>query len=181
LHNPEKSLIIKQPQIKGVFMSDNLIHDPSKEKNESENRPERILTDKMVFHLQGASPWIRFIAILGFVFLGLSLIGSFIIIAVADAFEDLPGLGGGSGILIFVSTIPFLVIGFFYLYFTLQFGNKIKLYLYTKNSSDLEEAFKNNKSLWTLLGVVCIVSLAFFALAMLVVIAVAVFAADSLF
>ena len=160
-------------------MSDNLIHDPSKEKNESENRPERILTDKMVFHLQGASPWIRFIAILGFVFLGLSLIGSFIAIAGADVFEDLLGFGGG-GILIFVSTIPFLVIGFFYLYFTLQFGNKIKMYLHTKNSSDLEDAFKNNKSMWTLSGVVCIVSLAFFALAMLIAIAVAVFAVDSL-
>jgi hypothetical protein len=66
------------------------------------------------------------------------------------------------------------------LFFSLQFGNKIKLYFQTKDQADLEDAFKNNKSLWTLSGVVVIISLAFAALALIIGIVTAAGIAASL-
>jgi hypothetical protein len=129
--------------------------------------PESVLTEKMVFYLQGAVPWLRFVSIAGFVSLGISLI-SILIMAGSDSLDEL-GLGSGSSsALVFITLLPFLVIGFFCLFFTLQFGNKIKMYLLTKNQADLEDAFKNNKSLWTLSGIVLIISLAFLALAIII-------------
>ena len=153
-------------------MSDLNYEEPPKEIIVTENRPDRILTEKMVYYLQGASPWLRFVSIVGFVFLGLSLLFTFVVIAGAETFDDALGTGSG-GLFILITTLPFLLLGFFCLLFTLQFGNKIKMYLHTKDSADLEEAFKNNKSLWVLSGVVCIICLAFFVLAIFAVIVIA--------
>jgi uncharacterized membrane protein YidH (DUF202 family) len=137
-----------------------------------------VLTEKMVFYLQGAAPWLRFVSIAGFVSLGISVI-SVLIMAGSDSLDEL-GLGSGSSALVLITLLPFLVIGFFCLFFTLQFGNKIKMYLQTKNQADLEDAFKNNKSLWTLSGVVLIISLAFAALAIIIAIVMAASTAAAL-
>jgi hypothetical protein len=72
--------------------------------------PGHILTEKMLFYLQGSAPWLRFVSVTGFISLGISLI-CILVMAGSDSFDEL-GLDSGSSLLVFVSTLPFLVIGF---------------------------------------------------------------------
>ncbi|MDR0448110.1 MAG: hypothetical protein LBH07_05535 [Treponema sp.] len=143
-----------------------------------------ILTENMLYYLKGASPWLRLTGIIGFISLGiilLSLISLFFGLsqALPDTEEFAPLKIFTPGLVIIY--IPFLALYFFPILFIFRFGRKIQNYLYSGNSTDLEEAFKNNKSLWTFIGVIIIISLSFFALALVIGIITAVAALTGAF
>ena len=124
----------------------------------------KVLTENMLYYLKGASPWLRFLGIVGFIYLGfLLLIFLTVIIGFQSAFSSIPGVGGSST-LILVYTLVIVVLMFFPVLFLFRFGKKIKSYLFTGDNADLEAAFKNNKKLWTFLGILTIVGLAVFVL-----------------
>ena len=154
------------------YIDENL---PKEENTVNAAAPGQIITEKMLYYLQGASPWLRFVSISGFVMLGFSLIGLLIMVAGGEYFDEL-GMGESGSFFVFVTFLPVLAIGFFCLFFSLQFGNKIKIYLQTKDQAELENAFKNNKALWTLSGVTMIISLAIFGLAVVAGLIAAAFA-----
>ena len=138
------------------------------------------LTEKMLVFLKGASPWLRFVGVLGFIasammaFWGLA---SFALIPLFGqitnelddiAFSAIPFMGfiisGTLGIFI----LGFAVLAFFPSLFTYRFGDKIRKYLQSGKENDLEEAFKNNKSLWKFIGIICIIYLAFIPLVLVI-------------
>ena len=125
------------------------------------------LTEKMLVSLKEASPWLRFVGIVGFVSAGLwfllGLVYSLLIpliwaetnVAIAGAIGAVFGgsmavLSIGVGVLVFFPSL--------YIY---RFGEKIRNYLRTGMDQDLELAFRNNKSLWKFAGIICIISMAF--------------------
>jgi hypothetical protein len=124
-----------------------------------------VLTDTMLFYLREASPWLRFIGILGFIgcalmFLG-GIITAIILFAVsgfADEFDDFP-----MGIIGLVYSV-LAVVTFFPVRFTYSFGTRIRNYQLNNSEQELEQAFKNNKSLWKFTGILCIIYLAFIPL-----------------
>ena len=129
------------------------------------------LTANMLIYLKGASPWLRFIGILGFVSAGLAAISglvSFIFVPLAkNIWSEIPGfeMVGILG-LVFGGGIAVLCIGagvlmFFPSLFIYRFGEKIRSYLRTGTEHELEQAFRNNKSFWKFTGIICIVYLAF--------------------
>jgi len=128
---------------------------------------ERVLTDNMLYYLRGASPWLRFIGIVGFI--GIGLVALFILVlafGMGGALSEIDGFSGMGfmGPLLSLIYLPTLVLYFFPVLFLYRFGSKIKNYLFSGNAEDLEDAFKNNKSLWTFYGVLTIIALAFVAL-----------------
>ncbi|MCL1927599.1 MAG: hypothetical protein FWG07_02255 [Treponema sp.] len=141
---------------------------------------DRVLTENMVFYLKKASPWLRFIGICSFISLGLSIL-SILIFAfgirnmMPDTPEFAPFRAIGPGMAFFY--ILLLSIYFFPILFLFRFGKYLKSYIFTGDNRDLEEAFKNNKSLWTFIGVLMIIGLAFIALIFLIVIISAIFGA----
>ena len=149
------------------------------------------LTETMLIYLKGASPWLRFIGILGFISAGFSVLSGLGFIALVPLFgrlwTELPasfqpfsgifsaafggsmvvfGLGGG-------------VLMFFPSLFIYRFGEKIRSYLRSGTDQDLEMALKNNKSLWKFFGIICIVYLAFIPLMIVGSIIIGVIAALS--
>jgi hypothetical protein len=148
------------------------------------------LTETMLLYLKGASPWLRFIGILGMVGSGICALGgviSFTAIAFMASLwseipgmEDFPGFGAGAGAgasaIFGLYFLAFAAIYFFPSYFIYNFGAKIHTYLRTSADQDLEKAFKSNKSLWKFLGILSIISLAFIPVMMIVGIVVAVVA-----
>jgi hypothetical protein len=146
---------------------------------------QTVLTETMLTHLKGASPWLRFIGIMGFISCGLMVFGGILFLALiplmGSVWEAIPDLGefsvyfgaafGGSmGVYFFICA----VIVFFPSRFIFTFGNRIRSYLRSGTAGDLEEAFKNNKSLWKFAGIVTIISLAFIPVMIIVGIVVAV-------
>ena len=145
---------------------------------------DRIITENMLFHLKGACPWIRFVGIAGFIGLGLSVLSLIIIgVGINRTLSNTEELGafGALGPVMTIIYIPFLALYFFPLFFLFRFGNRIKSYLYSGSNEDLEEAFKNNKSLWTFVGVLMIIGLASMALLLLGVIIAGIAAAAGAF
>jgi len=140
------------------------------------------LTATMIAYLKEASPWLKFVGILGFISCGLIVLGSIVVIifsiaatALLSEFGDFP---------IWLIAPLYLAMGallFFPSLFTYNFGEKIRKFMFSNSEEDLEEAFKNNKSLWKFYGIMCIISLAITPVLIIVTIIVSVFAASSLF
>ena len=134
-----------------------------------------VLTETMIIHLKGASPWIRFIGILGFVFSGITALWSICILILVPfmdfTWEEIPGFGqfgflfnaafGGAMMVFCLGGAVLLFVPSLFLY---RFGEKIRSFLRAGVEQELELAFKNNKSLWKFLGIYCIVALAFIPL-----------------
>jgi hypothetical protein len=144
-------------------MSDNPYESPQSEANAENPLSGRVLTEKMLFYLRGVSPWLRFVGIAGFIFLGIVVVGLLVVLAGGNSLLSSLGIGNFTPVL-FIAYLPVLAIAFFHVFFTFLFGKKIQVYLQTGDYADLEDAFKNNKSLWTLTGVLYIISLSGFAL-----------------
>jgi hypothetical protein len=145
------------------------------------------LTETMLMYLKQASPWLRFIGILGFIqcgFLALSALSSFVIMPFGAVWSELgqvpgfeafaAGFAGIFGGIFGIYMLGVAVFVFFPSYFIYNFGSKIRTYLRTGSDQDLEGALKNNKSLWKFSGILAIVSLAFIPVIFIVAIIVAV-------
>jgi len=127
------------------------------------------LTEIMLIQLKGASPWLRFVGIIGFIGAGFTILSGFLFFAMAYFFTlSLPELGslyGSMGMVSWVFFALFFIIvgGIMFLpsFFTYRFGDKIRGYLRTGSEQELEAAFKNNRFLWKCKGIICIVQLSF--------------------
>ena len=129
------------------------------------------LTETMLNYLRGASPWLRFIGILGFITSGLMCLGGIIfMIVVFAASSFIDDVGGALSGLVGLIYVPMGVIYFFPARFTYKFGAKIRDYRFTNSDEDLELAFKNNKSLWKFYGILAIIALAFIPLSIILAI-----------
>ncbi|MDR1972658.1 MAG: hypothetical protein LBQ46_12150 [Treponema sp.] len=144
-------------------MSDNPWQSPETQAAAEEAAPQGILTALMIRYLKEASPWLRFIGVLGYIG-AIFLVGSGLIMTIALLATG--GADAGIG-LAAVSTfmgLIYVVLGalaFFPARFTHGFGLKIRNYLASGAEKDLEDAFKSNKSLWKFSGIMAIVYLAF--------------------
>jgi hypothetical protein len=120
-----------------------------------------VLTETMLGYLKEASPWTRFIGILGFIGCGLMVLGGII---TAIATSSVSGITEGFGPLpvwlVSLIYIAFGVLFFFPSRFVYDFGAKIRNYQFSSSDEDLEAAFKSNKSLWKFYGIMLIVYLA---------------------
>ena len=134
---------------------------------------DRVITEDMLYYLKGAAPWLRFIGIVGFIGLGLTVVGLFVLaFGIRSVLPDSPEFAAVSiiGPVMVLIYIPFLVIYFFPVLFLFRFGKKLKSYQYTNDSQDLVDAFKNNKALWTFIGVLTIIGLSIIALVVVIAI-----------
>jgi hypothetical protein len=149
-----------------------------------------VLTETMLMYLKGASPWLRFLGVLGFIICGFLVLGAvlfFTLIPLAgDLWYELPWAqsfadeaAGASAQFGVIFGLYFLIIAalcFFPFYFIYNFGAKIRGYLVSGADQDLEKALKNNKSLWKFTGILTIVMLAFIPVLMIIGIITAVVA-----
>jgi hypothetical protein len=119
------------------------------------------LTGVMVRYLKEAAPWLRFIGILSFIGCGFMVLGGTLFLIAAFVSPDFAGglgwLGGGIGSVAYIGSGALM---FFPARFTYTFGTKIRGYLRSGAEEDLEQAFKNNKSLWKFNGILYIIGLA---------------------
>ena len=130
--------------------------DPILEKN------EMVLDKKSLTYLTETRKWTMFLAILGFIFIGLLAIGALIVGLVGAGFG---GLMGGSEILIIL--LVYIVIGvlyFFPIYYLLKFSVNMKKAIEQAEQKDLTVAFEYLKSHYKFIGILTIVVLALYVL-----------------
>lgn len=123
-------------------------------------------------HLSEAARWGRFLAIVGFIFCGLIIvIGLFAISMVSKLESDFggrnTGYGNGVGVGMFILYVIIAIVYFFPCLFLLRFSNGMKRALVSNDQVQLTESFKNLKVTFRYLGILTIVFLCFYVLALL--------------
>ena len=144
---------------------------------------DNYITPLMIKYLNETSPWLRFIGILGYIGCGLLVIqGIFIAASSTAAFALFGGLGDFSDFPVWIIGFLFLpaaLLFFFPSNYTYKFGQKIKNYQFSNSNEDLENALKNNKSLWKFYGILMIIYLATLPVILVVSIVIGVITAAS--
>ena len=136
-------------------------------------------------HLSEAAKWARFLAICGFVLLGLMVIYgigiSIVFTNMMSSYDEMPvdyrgsGLRGILGIWMSVFYIICAVIAFFPYFFLFRFANKMKAALLSNDQTVLNDSFMNLKILYRYMGIVTIIGLAFMILGVFSIFMTAVF------
>jgi len=139
------------------------------------------MTETMLKHLYEASPWLRFIGIMGYIGSGMTVLSGIISgfgMALASSFlgDELGSFPSWVFVLVY---IPLGVLLFFPAHFTFNFGRKLRNYRFSSSIEDMELAFKNNKSLWKFNGIITIIYLALIPLVIVGFIIVSVVTAVS--
>ncbi|MHC2990649.1 hypothetical protein OB13_03275 [Pontibacter sp. HJ8] len=126
--------------------------------------------DSKTFLLNTAK-WGKFLAIVGFVFVGLMVAGGLFASTVLGAMGEGAGLGGSAmGSAFFgVFYLLFALLYFFPVLYLYKFSSKMKIALSANNEELVSESFKSLKSLFKFMGVLTIVMLVAYALALLAV------------
>ena len=127
-------------------------------------------------HLSETAKWARFLAIVGMVFLGLVALGSaFVLIAGSmNGFQNSNGeLSYPSGIFSFFGVgaalfyLLLLLVWFFPLLYLLRFANKMRTALAGNDQQALNTSFQNLKACLRFVGIITLIILAFYAIAII--------------
>lgn len=121
------------------------------------------LSSEIKSYLEETAKWGKFLAIVGFVFIGLMALFSLFF---GTLLSSLPG-GELFPFNPMVFTIPFLLIValyFFPVLYLYRFSTKMQTALHLNNESDLTESFSNLKSLYKFTGIFTAVFLGIYAL-----------------
>jgi hypothetical protein len=127
------------------------------------------LDQTSINYLNEASRWSRFLSILGFIYCGLMLLGG---VFVGSIMSRLPGINGDNSAMQMMSSGVFgfiffcgALIMFFPTLFLYNFSTKIRKAFRNNDQSVLSESFKNLKSFFKFYGIIAIIGLSFYALA----------------
>ena len=127
------------------------------------NETGMVITAESREYLQESAKWGKFLAIVGFVFVGLMvLISLFAGTMMGAAMGDL-GFGGG-GIFLTLIYLALAAVYFFPCLYLYNFSTKAKLALLTNSNSGMAEALKNLKSMFKFMGIFTAIILGLYAL-----------------
>ena len=108
--------------------------------------------------------WTKFLAIIGFVFLGLLILGAALVGLGLSAFSDNSGLGAGFGV---GMTVIYLVIGvlyFFPIYYLYKYSVLIKPAILSSNQEQFNLALSYQRQMYKFIGVLMLVIIGLYAL-----------------
>ena len=133
------------------------------------------LTENTTILLYGAAKWSKFISIVGFVMVGFMILGGLLSGIIMSYMENQFAMMPFPP---FIFSFLYLVMGalyFFPVYYLFKFSTQAQLAIKTLNSAQLEIAFRNIKSYFKFIGVLIIVVLSLYVLALIGAITFAVF------
>jgi hypothetical protein len=130
-----------------VDINDDVLDDSSTSDN------QLVLTAAIQGFLRESAQWGKFLAILGFVFIGLGVIGMLFNIG-AMASGGFGGTEGGLFALAYLVFVGITIIPIIYLY---NFSQKMQAALQQKSQPLLQDAFENHKSMFKFYGILVLV------------------------
>ncbi|QGY45332.1 hypothetical protein GM418_17120 [Maribellus comscasis] len=138
------------------------------------------ITDEVSTYMNEAGKWGKFLAILGFVFMGLLVAGGFVMSIV---FALIPTENfGGLPFPTFLIGVFYLIIGAIYflpILYLYRFSTGIRMALSLKNQRLFSKAFYNLKALYRFIGIFMIVIFAIYLLMIVIMIFAGLFAGFS--
>lgn len=119
-------------------------------------------------YLKETAKWAKFLSIIGFIGCALIiLVGIFAGSVMATTLGDMGGgFGGGMGVVMAVVYILFALLAFFPYLYLYRFANQMQVALRNNDQAALTTSFGNLKSCFKFVGILTIIILAFYALAL---------------
>jgi MFS family permease len=135
--------------------------------NTTENRKIEIGQDSLN-QLNTTRKWAMFIAIIGFIFLGLFIVIGALAGTFLSAFSKGDAARSVPEILVFILLILIAIINFFPVLFLFRFSKHIHKTIQTLDKEELRKAIVNLKAFFLYLGILIIVVLSFYVVALIV-------------
>jgi hypothetical protein len=124
--------------------------------------------DAAAAHLSDTAKWGKFLAIVGFIGCGLLLLGGLVfMVAVNSLGGYYSSVFSGMGPVIGVIYLAIAVLYFFPCLFLLRFSNKMKAALLSNDQEALNEAFNQHRRFYKFVGILVIIIISFYVLAIL--------------
>lgn len=135
---------------------------------DSDMSSDLYLTGESRSNLDQTAGWAKFLAIIGFVFLGLMVIGALSLGFIMDSFmgEEIPG----GTLWMTILYLALAALYFFPILYLYQFATNMKDAIRSNDQRQMEIAFSNIKSHYKFIGVLTIVLLGFYVLVFVVAI-----------
>ena len=127
------------------------------------------ITGEVRNYLAESAKWGKFLAIMGYIGIGLMLLVAVGMMAMGSASQLLPGMGMNMG----AFGLIYVVVGAFYffpVYYLHQFSLKIQQGLTSQDPQSITTGFQNLKSLFKFMGIFTIVILSIYALIIVIAI-----------
>jgi hypothetical protein len=145
------------------------------EQNES-NIFEHGLDETAKAHLLETTRWTKFLAIIGFIFTGLLIIGALAVMTMGSIFSSyspgLGGLGAGFGVGVGFIYLVLAAIYFYPIYALFKFSSCMKRGINTGSQDIITEAFRYQKNMYRFIGIMMIIVIAIYLLAFIVLISI---------
>jgi heme/copper-type cytochrome/quinol oxidase subunit 2 len=132
------------------------------------------LDQQSVNYLHEASRWSRLLSIVGFIYCGLMVIFGLFFGSMVTRMMSMSGMGGTDAALTGVSTVflSFFItlmalIFFFPAYFLFNFSSKMRRALHNNDQASLTDSIKNLKSFFKFYGIIVIIFLSIYGLALI--------------
>jgi hypothetical protein len=130
------------------------------------------VSEQSVQNLHSASKWMKFLSVLGFIFLSLISIG-LIIFAIATSSKSKYSAGSfATGPIILIVIISDLIY-IFPIIFLFQYSSYLKSFFITRNPIDLDNAFSKQKLYFKYIGILVIVILSIYLIVLIFVLSTA--------
>lgn len=140
----------------------------------------QIVTPAMILYLKQTKPWVRFLAILGFIFAGLMVLAGMFMMVGFSMMERFTSSFGEGGMIMGLSIgLLYLLIAGLYIVFSVvlnRYASAIARFLGNSTPSGLEEALLTQRTFWRLLGITTVVVLCLYGLIMVGALAVGIMA-----
>ena len=128
-----------------------------------------VITTSSKNYLLYAAKWASFLSIIGFISLGLMILGGLFVFFIGSSNSRFAGGAPQLGIIGFIY-LGMAAIYFFPIYYLYLFAQKIKKAVNSTSQSDLEGGFENLKSCFKFLGIFTIIIISLYILMFLVAI-----------
>lgn len=123
---------------------------------------ELVVTSQSRHFLLYAAKWSNFLAIMGFIGLGLMVLGGLVVMLMGSAFSSLPGAPPMS--MFGIIYLAMAALYFFPTYYLYLFSQKIKNAMASSSQNDLESGLENLKSFFKFMGIFTIVIMSMYVL-----------------
>lgn len=127
------------------------------------------ISPEIKIFLKETAKWAKFLAIVGFVFIGLMIVAAlFMTFAMGDLMGEagLPGIMSGGFLGAFY--LVFALLYFFPILYLYRFASKMKIALANDDQTFLQDSFQNLKSHYVFIGILMAIILAFYVVMIVV-------------
>ena len=136
------------------------------------NNTQMVITDQAKFYLFETAKWTKFLAIVGFIFMGLMVLLGLFMSAIMKAMMIPMGipvaLGGTMSVIYGVMFFVFAAIYVYPLYCLLKFSVRTRAAILSNDTPTMTESFGWLKKFYQYIGILLIIALAFYALSLVI-------------